>query len=49
MAVGTGVDVRLGERTGLSVEGRYSGFAFGYGDSSWSSAMAATVHGWVRF
>jgi opacity protein-like surface antigen len=49
MAVGTGVDVRLGERTGLGFEGRYSGFAFGYGDSRWSSAIGATAHGWVRF
>jgi hypothetical protein len=49
MAIGTGIDLRLGERTGLSLDGRYSGFAFGYGDCGWSSAVGATAHAWLRF
>jgi len=49
VAAGVGVRLKLGERWGVAVEGRYTGFTFALGDFTWGSLVTATAHAWIRF
>jgi opacity protein-like surface antigen len=49
VATGVGVRLKLGERWGVAVEGRYTGFTFALGDFTWGSLLTATAHAWIRF
>ena len=49
VATGVGVRLKLGERWGVAIEGRYTGFTFALGDFTWGSLLTATAHAWIRF
>jgi opacity protein-like surface antigen len=49
VATGVGVRLKLGDRWGVAVEGRYTGFTFGLGDFTWGSLVTATAQAWIRF